>query len=599
MKLSTILLLIYIITGLVLQYNYIYQLKSLPSPIYGGDYYYQMGSINHIRFGGNPLESSSMKHGLPGYLPLYGFLTAKFCDFFSIATLSCMFYFSLILFVVSSIFWFYLFKVVFKSSLLASIGVVLGNTLIYYPILKYTTFAHQIMLPLFVMSLFLMVQKKDMKFFIFAGLVYGLQALSHVTSFVGATIILSVFIIYEILKSYRKQSFLGVWKYCKSNIKKWFIFFIIAIPIALGYWYKPIFLYHLRMKYDRTHMDVLDFGRMDVQTSFLSNTALNYLFNFNSFEKLILSLLLWIGIVMLYITKEEKTKEFIKIFVLGSLIATFSYFITEPLLKINFIPGYISSFYIWVSSLLIIGYGLFSIKRLIKFNTNYIYIIFLVLLITNAYGFIHITENDKWARVGKQEISEHYKALQRFLIENLSVEDVVLSTKELSFVINSLSGVKLLVNRWAQQNDPYIDLPKRDIDAAIILYGNNTREKLNLIKRYNITYLYWDYYWINSEFQFDKNRVVSFYDPLITFDSLEHRKLLDKHDIKYIPINFWIDPASRNENVRKYKLLLISPENYHAFDHPWKQDIDKYLVEVWNFTDDKKNKIAVLYKIKV
>ena len=48
------------VVGLVLltHYHIVSPLRQLPSPIYGGDYYYQLGQTNHVASGGSPLHSS-------------------------------------------------------------------------------------------------------------------------------------------------------------------------------------------------------------------------------------------------------------------------------------------------------------------------------------------------------------------------------------------------------------------------------------------------------------------------------------------------------------------------------------------------------------
>ncbi|WP_423792567.1 hypothetical protein ACPB8Q_07575 [Methanocaldococcus indicus] len=598
-KLPILILLFYIIFGAILQYYGISQFKSLPSPIFGGDYYYQMGVIWHIREGGNPLESSSMLGGIPGYLPLYGFLCAKFCDLFNLDTMKGMFYFSIVLFVVASIIWFYLFRVLFRDDWIALIGVALANGINAYPILKYTNFTHQIMLPLFILTLYLAFKERKIIYYALLGLIYGLLTLSHMVAFVGATLIIATFIVYEIYKNRN-----NIIDYLKENIKNWGVFGIIALPILMLYWYKPIFVYHLHRPYDRVHMDIWDFGRFDVQITFLIDTIKRYLFNFLSLGGFILTILTWLGIYAYIKSEESKLKEFIKIFCLGSIFATFSYFITEPLFKINFIPNYMSYFYLWISSIIIGLYGLSYLKE--KYSLNIINrelivfgTLFLVLFANTTYGFINYIENNKWAQVGKHPLPEMYISLQHYILTHTNVNDVFLSTKELSFMINSLTGRKVMVDRWAQQNNPYANLPQRDMDTAIILYGNDTNKKLELIKKYHIKYLYWDYNWISTEFYIDKyGRIVGIYDPLMTYDTKENREYLNKYGVKYIPIYYWIDPSCRNEYVRKFHILVISPENYYNFTHPWKPDLDKYLVEVWNYTYNGQ-KIAVLYKINL
>ncbi|AIJ04901.1 hypothetical protein JH146_0050 [Methanocaldococcus bathoardescens] len=601
-RIPILLLVLYIILGGIIQYNGISEFKSLPSPIYGGDYYYQMGVIWHIREGGNPLESSSMVGGMPGYLPLYAYICAKFCDLFNLDTMKGMFYFSIVLFVVASVIWFCLFRVLFKDDWIALIGVVLANGISAYPILKYTNFTHQIMLPLFILTLYLAFKERKIIYYVSLGLVYGLLTLSHMVAFVGATLIIATFVIYEMYKNKDR-----ILEYLKENIKNWGIFGIVALPILMLYWYKPIFVYHLHRPYDRIHMDIMDFGRLDVQIKFLFNTLSSYLLNFKSIGGIITTVLVWLGIYGYYKSENSDLKEFLKIFAIGSVFATFCYFVTEPLFGINFIPTYMSYFYIWATAILFALFGINYVKnhlrlheveniskKLVVFGT-----IFVILLANTTFAFVNYINNDRWANVGKHPMPDVYISLQNYLLKNTDVNDVILSTKELSFVINAISGRKVMVNRWAQQNDPYMNLPQRDMDASIILYGNDTKKKLELIRKYNISYLYWDYYWINSEFQFDNNgRIIGMYDPLMTYDTKENREYLDKYGVKYIPMNFWIDPSCRNDNIRKFNILVISPQNYYNFTNPWKPDLNKYLVEVWNYTYNGQ-KIAALYKIKV
>src|SRR3989344_4977975 len=56
--------------------NLISNMKQLASPLYGGDHYFQLGSVNHILDGGNPFAGSNVIGTLPGYLPLYGMIVA-------------------------------------------------------------------------------------------------------------------------------------------------------------------------------------------------------------------------------------------------------------------------------------------------------------------------------------------------------------------------------------------------------------------------------------------------------------------------------------------------------------------------------------------
>ena len=588
-----------------MQFKGISSFNQLPSPIYGGDYYYQMGSVNHIRYGGNPFESSSMVGGIPGYLPLYGLLCAGFCNVFNFDTLHGMLYFSIVIFVVACIVWFCLFRTLFKDKWIALIGVLLANGINYYPILKYTPFTQKIMLPLFILFLYLAIKEKTMIYYALLGVIYGLLALSHTICFIGATFLILTFIIYELYKKYEINKSYGITQYMKNIVKSWGIFWIISIPITLLYWYKPLFVYHLHQTNKMLLWNVgTDWGNLKEQMRFLFDSIYTYLLNFNSSYSSILTILAWIGIYGYYNSKSDDLKNFLTPFAIGSIFATFCYFITEPLMNMHFVPNYMSSFYLSTLVILYELYGLnylsdkLNLKNISDLKNTLIFGSIVLILLTNSvYGFNKYVDEDQWANAGKHPMSDNYVSLQKYLLKNSNINDVILSTKELGFAVNSISGRKLVVNRWAQQNDPYLDLSQRDVDASIILYGNDTKEKLNLIKKYNIKYIYWDYYWINSEYTFDRNgRLTNIYDPSIAFNKPTYKSQLDKYGVKYMAMDWWVDPSMHT--VPKMNLLLISPQNYHTYINPWNPDLNQYLEEVWSYSKNGQ-KIAVLYKVKV
>jgi len=600
LKIPFLLLIFYIIFGLFLQYTGTSEFRSLPSPIYGGDYYYQMGSVNHILSGGNPFESSSMLGGIPGYLPLYGMLCAGFCKIFGLDAFHGMIYFSLVIFTLGSFIWYFTFKKIFENEWISVIGVVLANGISVYPILKYTPFTKEIMIPLFIFSLYLAYTNKKMINYGFLGVIYGLLAISHTVAFVGATLIIATFVIYEIYKKYELDKIKGIKEYLKENWKNLGVFTVFGIPISLLYWYKPVFAYKLHQVNNLLVWNVgRDWFDLKVQINFLFEIMRSYLFNFGSLNATITSVLVLVGIYQIYKLEKNIEKNFLKVFGRGCIFATFSYILTIPLLSMHFVPDYMASYYLSALSILLI---LFGLKNTIKtsfydLKSNFPFmIVFIVFLVFSSNSFTDHIENDQWAQSGKNQFPTYYGSLQDYLLENTNVEDTILSTKELSFAVNSFSGRKLVVNRWAQQNDPYMDMSERDIDAALILYGNNTEKKLELIEKYNIKYIYWDYYWINSEYKFDTNgNIAGIYDPMIAFYSEDSEKKLVENGVKYSVMDWWVDPSMHD--TKKFNLIIISPENYKNAEQPWNYNLDEYLEEVWSYSDNGK-KISVLYKIK-
>ena len=74
--------------------------------------------------------------------------------------------------------------------------------------------------------------------------------------------------------------------------------------------------------------------------------------------------------------------------------------------------------------------------------------------------------------------------------------------------------------------------------------------------------------------------------------------ILENNDVNYFRREAWIDAGNRRPEVKKFDLLMISPENYYNFTHPWHPNLDPYLEEVWSY-EQTGQKIAKLYKIKI
>jgi len=598
LKLPLIMLIFYILLGSFLQYIETSEIRSFFGP-YNGDHYYQMGSVNHILSGGNPFESSSMLGGIPGYLPLYGILCAGFCKLFSLDTFHGMVYFSLAIFVFGSIIWYYTFEKIFKDKWISVIGVVLANGISVYPILKYTEFTIQIMLPLFILALYLTFESKKPLNYTFLGIVYGLLAISHNIAFVGATLLIGTFLIYEIFKKYHLSKINGLKEYFKENWKNFGLFIIFGLPISLLYWYKPLFVYKLHQVNNFMIWGVtLNWYNFNVQFEFIFD-VLRSLINVDSLYSALVSVFFINGLVQMYRTRTNIQNEFLKIFGIGCIFATFSYFITIPLLSMHFFPNYMSKFYLVTLCSIISIYGLNSLKNTkiiknhhLRMNLGFTSLfVLLMVLVSNIF----VSNMDDWSVAGKNPFPDSRISLYNYLLENTSSEDTILSTKGLSYFILGTSGRKLLVNHWAQQNDPYLDLSERDIDAAIILYGNNTEKKLELIEKYNVKYIYWDCRWNSTEYQF-VNGVKTPNDPLIAFYKENYKKKLEEYGVIYTEKTWWVDIYQRN--AQTLDLLMISPENYRNSVEPWKEDLDPYLEDVWDYSLNGQ-KIAILYKINI
>jgi len=315
------------------------------------------------------------------------------------------------------------------------------------------------------------------------------------------------------------------------------------------------------------------------------------------------SILSILGVVFIVKSVGEYEVKYLTLLLIIAVIGTFHYFLTIPILNTHFVPHRITGTLLYPLTPFLVGFGLLFISSRINANVkkyvDFVFVLLIVIiLVNNVSSFENWVNKNKWINAGKKPIPAYLDNLSKFVIRDTEIDDVFLTTNELGFALNALTGAKLLTTRRAQ-SDPFMDMDSRVLAAAIILYGNDTNEKIDLIKKYKIKYLYWDYYWVQSEYHFDdQGRLIGWFDPLILSDTLENRKVLKRYNISYFQQYTWVDPALRgSDKYKKFDLLFISPRNYRSFDRPWKSDLDKYLEEVWNYTYQGQ-KIAVLYRIE-
>ncbi len=610
-KMDIILLSILFILFFGINFNITAEMKQLPSPIYGGDYYYQMGCINHIRYGGDPFQNCNLISDNPGYFPLLGIAESPFANFFSLDSFTAEINFSFIILIFSIFISYILFRKIFGDYKIAFLGVLL---FIYIgPILKYTEFATYIINPLFILLLFSFYKKQNYLNAVLLGIAAGINTIAHSVLFPATYITLMFLFLYLVLNSSIKldKTTLRLNKtLIIKSIKKLAPFSIIiifvSVPISMLYWYEPIFEYSIN-----TSPHYLEWNGPGDMTSFSLQTKIfvdilkSTFSNFSSISGFIRTLFFLCGVISIFLIKEmgENIKFVIFIF-LTALICTFSYFITMPLLHIHFVPNYMFKVF---GKIILVCFALFGLGGLMSLlnkkiklpNLKTILIgVFVVLLIVSNIYAVNNYKESKWYNVSLNEMDESKISLKNYVLANTEVNDVFMTTKEVGFMLNALTGRKLVCSRRAQ-NDAFENMDIREIEEAIILYGNNTETKKQLIEKYNIKYLYWDYYWIRSEYYFnEKGQVTGWFDPLISFKNQENIELLNQNNVSYFIKNTYVDPTKKSKYHPTFDLIFISSQNYHNFVHPWNPNLDPYLEEVWSYKQQNQ-KIAILYKINI
>jgi hypothetical protein len=592
----------FIIITLIVQFIIVSGFKQLPSPLYGGDYYNQLGQTNHIRYGGNILENSVLLGNQYQYFPFYSIIAAAFSNFFNANTIKTELMIAPFFSALSLIAAYLLFKNLFKSKIFGLIG-----ALIYFNIglviVKYTDMTLEILVPLFLLMIFFMYERKEIKYSIWAGVVLAIISFSHSIGFVAMFLLLIMFSIYILFLKYVSKGFVFNKKEFKENFWKTilllFIVYLIAVPVALGtYWYDPIFKY-----YGKPVNDLSGWGEQDlnVPNSLIPYTIelLGVLFSLSTFYRACITILFITGIIMLFLLKEHNVfSKYIKFLFIVATILSFHYLITVPLIHTELSPSYM---YAFLMEITIAVFVCFAIKMLLSINKNdeikKILIILIIIFFIGKQIYSYQTfMNDKWTAAGKESLPPQLVAASDWLVKNTDVNDVIITNNEISFALNALSGRKFVTMRITHAG-LFTDVNTREKDAALLLYGNNSETKNNIIKKYKVKYLYWDYYWINSEYNFNENGTIKYwFDPLmIIYNPLYEQELKDD-GVKYIRQTTWVDASNRGPKFQQQDVLMITPDNYYNFTNPWSLTFNPLLKETWSYSQNGQ-KIAVIYTV--
>ena len=581
--------LILILAGLLyafLDWGVVSQLKYLPSPWYGGDYYYQMGQITRMYETG-PIEWLGSSNGIgdrPAYFPVYGALVTVFGKILALDPMQAMFIFSALAPLLSMLAFFFLGKEVFGDEKVAAL-----LALLLFPgaiTLKYTEFTIFVVFPLFLGMLFRFSKKPEMGNGALLGLAYGALCLSHGSGFpVGTALVGAVF---------AYMGWKADWKMEKGKLIPYGLAAVIGIAIAMLYWFAPIFVFHgstlLKSEIWSFPYDL----HVPAQAAGKAIELLEMFFlNFGSINAAMRSALVLAGLYFAWKGKLWEENGVLAVALLAVMAITFSFVITAPLFDIQFMPDYIASVYGYTMVVLIAG---FALREILKRWDIVFYAIAALLLISGYMNYQSISQGQYYVSAKDPlpvEITDIYAGIKA----NTDVHDRILSTNENSFAINAMTGRELLVSRRAH-NEPFVDFDKRELAAAVILYGNDLDEKRRLIGEYGVDYIYWDYYWPQSDFYFDENgRMTGLFDPLLVLDTPENRVYLDINGVKYLPMTTWIDPSVKAPNVRLYEVLVVGPDNYEMTGYgPWKNDLDSILTLKWQY-DYGGQPMATLYRI--
>ncbi len=563
--------------------------NGLPSPLFGGDYYYQLGQIYHM-YESDFVSWFGTSNGigtLPAYLPVYGVFVTIIGKIAFLKPLEAMLWANMVFIPLSLILFYKLLRELFDEWT-AVFSIVIGIWAYLFPLFKYTEFAKLVIVPLFLWMMIRFYKEKTTKNAALFGISFGLLAISHTTGLVFASAVLAVTTLYELYPLYSKK-LPSLNKLVEEN-KSLLVMMGIGALVSLIYWFTPLFTYHLSS------------GLKSYIWSFLPNQIyvgidpiLWQILDFGSIRGILFGLGMIAGAFCIIQNRIQEKQYHLPLMVWGTaMILVYSAYITMPLLNLHFAPGYIYDMYVLPSCLFIIGIGLTNIFTALDAQKRKTagMVLLAILIMTSTFVSYDSWLNRDSFKNARNGIPPVYISLQAALLKNTNVNDVILTTNEHSFMVNALSGRKVLVSRRAHNDAFTQDFDDRQRDAAIILYGKNTQQKQELLNKYSVDYVYIDSGW--GSFEFSPNGPN---DPLMVFDTPQMRKDFADAGVMVAPLYWYVDPSVRASGVKMYDLLIVSPENYEETGKGlWENGIDSLLTPVWTYEQNGQT-LAVLYKV--
>lgn len=592
--------------------SYVVGLEQLPSPIHGGDANFQRGCIESIRATGDPLASCSVSGALPGYLPLYSWLVVAISLVSGRPVVEAMFAGSVLVALGATGLFYALFRLFYARAVATVLtGVFLVASGLSLSV-KYTEFARFVGMPLFFLTFFAYLRAPSLRRALAWGTSLGLLGLTHAVAFAASllTAAFALAILYgralgegirerdlaHGLRSLRRRA--------RSEIGPLSAAAAVAFLLALPYWYEPLLVHGLSPSLHYTEWNgntpILETpAQMLAYTGRMLGDA--FRLEYEPFPPLGWLLTAALGLsALLLLAAERAARSFAPLLVAtaAALLALLHYVVTVPLLSFNLVPRYMNLFLFLPLQLLVLGYGVSRLfERFPRLSAlHYATPLLVAIALVPVHG--NETRGRVWA-AASEPLPGPYAAARDWIRENSEPNDVFLSTNELSFKVAALTGRKVLVTRRAQ-NDAFVDMDVRNRDAAILLYGDDPEKTRELLLEHGVDYLYWDFYWVESEYELDRRgRIVGTFDPLLMFAELGYGEELARYGVRTRTLRSWVDPSIQGEDVPKFDLTLVTPDNYRSSRRPWSATLDRFLEPVFRVDSRGGEPVARIFAVRV
>lgn len=603
-----------VILVFVLLHGYMFsEFKQIPGPRYGGDFYMHYGIVKHIYNGNMPWTCPQVLGEYAFYPWLFHLIVAVFGWITGDLLKSYIFYVPVIITALCGVIVYFLGKELFEDIKYAVLLTLAWLGLRLYVGYIPSHFTPTITLPLFFYTVFKAYKTKTFKWASIAGISFGLLNLSHASALPAGGFLLILLFIYSILKDRIEIGFnaqTSQWNIktntaklsetIKEQTKIVAPILIIGLIIGLIYWGPILLIYRFQIKNpwnEFTQPDYAVYGGeialTVLKTYFFNIDALSNIYSAHRFTA---SILTAAGLILAIKERRNPSASFILTAFAAGFIGYFHYLVTTPLLHTSFVPGRFETFMLNPAAFLLGIYAIYSLNQKIKSEKNrktFYAAAATYFVIVSAINYMNMY-NGTWTQVGRADPDDKMQKIQEWVEKNTDKNAVFISHDELAFALNGLTGRKIVTERRTHYN-PYVDMNERLADSAIILYGNNSEKTLELLKKYNISYLYWDINWL-----YDQNNQGGFAyrEPLLTLP--KYADYLKEYGVNYTRTKTYLDPAWV-ENYPKYDMLAVVPATTDVFA-PWSKTLAKHLkveteVTVQTQTRDGKITTIPVYRI--
>jgi hypothetical protein len=584
---------LFIAAAIILVFTFIYanlflSLKQIPGPMYGGDYYTHYGIINHI-YNGNPPWTCPQNQNEYAFYPwLLHFLVAVIGKITGNLLASYILYFPVLVVISSGVIVYLLGREIFQNKVLPLLFCFgwMGTRLFvdYIP----ANFTPTITTPLLLLTTLKALKTGSRKWIIAGGVSFGLFIMSHIATLPPGTLLLvfawiyyslagnvKLYLNFDTMRFMLKTDRLKLKKEVMRTSRIIIPIAVIGFLIGLLYWGPVFFIYMFSVKNawaEYTMPDYETYGQ-----TIIKETILGYLFNIDpliqmpnpgtlpaSLIAFLISLLTLTGLIGVIKDRKEIGSSFLGLAFATGLFGYFHYLITLPILHTNYSPLRIENFMLNPAAYILMFYGIYTLYFHLRTDTGKKIFIgcIIIFLLSQAKNKIDEDYANKWTVLGQTPENPAITAMASWVREKTDKNAVFLSTEELSFALNGLTGRKLVVDRRTHSN-PFVDINERIADASVMLYGNNEEKTLELLKKYNVSYLYWDLEWLT----------ISERTPTLVLP--EYTEYLSKYGVRYKEVNAYLDPTW-SVRYKKYDMLLVSRAKNDSLQ-PWSDELNKHL----------------------